>query len=110
MGPQRPGSRLTWVRPDTRRGPGCADPGRERLTTLFQAYSSAPLTKERAMKVKIRNSASKHRKKTGFLTRKKTRGGRKVNANQRRIAAGKPKRVKLVKARHIKAKKVRQAR
>lgn len=61
------------------------------------------------MKVKIRNSAAKHRKKTGFLTRKKTRGGRAVNKNQIKVAAGKPKRVKLMKARHIAAKKKRQA-
>ena len=62
------------------------------------------------MKVKIRKSAQKHAKKTGFLTRKKTRGGRAVVKNQRRIAAGKPKRVKLMKARHITAKKKKQAR
>ncbi|MDA3962679.1 MAG: hypothetical protein PF961_17985 [Planctomycetota bacterium] len=61
------------------------------------------------MKVKIRKSAAKHRKKTGFLTRKQTRGGRAVVRNQRRIAAGRPKRVKLMKARHITAKKARQA-
>lgn len=61
------------------------------------------------MKVKIRNSATKYRKKTGFLTRKKTRGGRAVNKNQRRIAAGRPKRVKLMKARHMTAKKKKQA-
>lgn len=61
------------------------------------------------MKVNIRRSSQKRRKQTGFLTRKKTRGGRAVNKNQRRIAAGKPKRVKLVKARHMRAKKARQA-
>ncbi len=36
------------------------------------------------MKLKIRNSAAKKRKKTGFLTRQKTAGGRKVNARHRR--------------------------
>ena len=36
------------------------------------------------MKVKIRNSSRKYKKKTGFLTRMKTRGGRKVIKNQRK--------------------------
>lgn len=44
------------------------------------------------MHVKRRNSALKHRRKTGFRTRMKTRGGRKVIARQRARAAGKPKR------------------
>ena len=35
------------------------------------------------MKLKIRNSSTKKRKKTGFLTRQKTVGGRKVNKRQR---------------------------
>jgi len=35
------------------------------------------------MKIKTRNSAAKRRKKTGFLTRQKTKGGRKVNKRQR---------------------------
>lgn len=56
------------------------------------------------MKVYVRTSATKHRKQTGFLTRKKTRGGRKTNSNQRRVAAGKPKRVTLMKKRHNKAR------
>lgn len=36
------------------------------------------------MKLKIRNSTTKKRKKTGFLTRQRSVGGRKVNARQRR--------------------------
>ncbi len=36
------------------------------------------------MKLKIRNSKSKHAKKTGFLTRQKTKSGKKINARQRR--------------------------
>lgn len=36
------------------------------------------------MKLKIRNSKSKKAKKTGFLARQRTKGGRKVNARQRR--------------------------
>lgn len=36
------------------------------------------------MKVKIRNSKAKKKKKTGFLTRQKTAGGRKINKRQRR--------------------------
>lgn len=36
------------------------------------------------MKLKIRNSKAKKQKKTGFLTRQKTKSGRKVNARQRR--------------------------
>ena len=35
------------------------------------------------MKLKIRNSRSKKSKKTGFRTRQKTAGGRKVNKRQR---------------------------
>ena len=36
------------------------------------------------MKLCIRHSSLKKRRLTGFLTRKKTRGGRKVITNQRR--------------------------
>ena len=57
------------------------------------------------MHVKIRTSAAKHRKKTGFLTRKKSRGGREVIREQRRVAAGRPKRAKLMRARHITRKR-----
>ncbi len=35
------------------------------------------------MKLKVRNSKNKKQKKTGFLTRQKTAGGRKVNKRQR---------------------------
>ena len=35
------------------------------------------------MKIKTRNSKSKRLKKTGFRTRQKTVGGRKVNRRQR---------------------------
>ncbi|HIG85489.1 MAG TPA: 50S ribosomal protein L34 [Planctomycetes bacterium] len=35
------------------------------------------------MKVKIRNSNKKYAKKTGFRTRQKTAGGRKINKRQR---------------------------
>lgn len=35
------------------------------------------------MKVKIRKSNAKHAKKTGYRTRQRTYGGRKVNARQR---------------------------
>lgn len=35
------------------------------------------------MKIKLRNSKAKHQKKTGFRTRQKTAGGRKVNRRQR---------------------------
>ncbi|MFT4540095.1 MAG: ribosomal protein L34 [Planctomycetota bacterium] len=35
------------------------------------------------MKLKIRNSAAKRRKKTGFLTRQKSVGGRKINKRHR---------------------------
>jgi ribosomal protein L34 len=41
------------------------------------------------MKLKIRNSTSKRKKKTGFRTRQQTAGGRKVNRNKRKRAAGK---------------------
>jgi len=35
------------------------------------------------MKLKIRNSKSKHSKKTGYRSRQKTAGGRKINRRQR---------------------------
>ena len=35
------------------------------------------------MKIKTRNSNKKHAKKTGFRTRQKSAGGRKVNRRQR---------------------------
>ncbi len=35
------------------------------------------------MKIKLRNSKAKKSKKTGFLTRQKTKGGRKTNRRQR---------------------------
>ena len=35
------------------------------------------------MKLKIRNSKSKHAKKTGYRSRQKTAGGRKINRRQR---------------------------
>jgi len=60
------------------------------------------------MKIYIRNSATKHRKKTGFLTRKKTRGGRAVNRRQRAVAAGRPKANKLARKRHVKNKQRRK--
>lgn len=40
------------------------------------------------MKLKIRNSTTKRKKKTGFRTRQQTAGGRKVNKRQRARAAG----------------------
>ncbi len=36
------------------------------------------------MKTNIRRSKAKHAKKTGFLTRQRTVGGRKTNRRQRR--------------------------
>ena len=36
-----------------------------------------------AVKVKIRKSKAKHAKKTGYRTRQKTKGGRKINRRQR---------------------------
>jgi ribosomal protein L34 len=35
------------------------------------------------MHTKIRKSTAKHAKQTGYLTRQKTKGGRKVNKRQR---------------------------
>lgn len=46
----------------------------------YPLRSLSPLS---AMKLKIRNSKSKKAKKTGFLTRQKTAGGRKVNKRHR---------------------------
>jgi large subunit ribosomal protein L34 len=36
------------------------------------------------MKINIRKSTLKHKKKTGYRTRQRTAGGRKVNRRQRR--------------------------
>ncbi len=36
------------------------------------------------MKIKVRNSSLKYKKKTGFLTRMKTKGGRRIIKNQRK--------------------------
>jgi len=36
------------------------------------------------MKIRRRNSTTKHGRMTGFRTRQKTKGGRKVNARRRR--------------------------
>jgi ribosomal protein L34 len=36
------------------------------------------------MKTNVRRSTTKHAKKTGYRTRQRTKGGRKVNARQRR--------------------------
>ena len=36
------------------------------------------------MKINIRNSVKKHAKKTGYRTRQRTPGGRKVNQRQRK--------------------------
>ncbi|QDU67172.1 50S ribosomal protein L34 [Engelhardtia mirabilis] len=35
------------------------------------------------MKIKIRKSRAKHAKTTGFLSRQRTKGGRKTNKRQR---------------------------
>ena len=35
------------------------------------------------MKIKLRNSKIKRKRKTGFRTRQKTAGGRKINKRQR---------------------------
>ena len=44
----------------------------------------SPRTREREMKVRIRKSNVKRARMCGFLARKKTRGGRKIIARQRR--------------------------
>jgi ribosomal protein L34 len=36
------------------------------------------------MKINVRKSKTKHAKKTGYRTRQRTKGGRKVNRRQRR--------------------------
>ena len=52
---------------------------------MLFALPTGPSARPRPpMKIKTRNSALKRRKKTGFRTRQKTTGGRKVNARQRR--------------------------
>ena len=42
-----------------------------------------PLAAVPNMKLRIRKSSSKHSKKTGYRTRQRTSGGRKVNKRQR---------------------------
>jgi large subunit ribosomal protein L34 len=44
------------------------------------------------MHIRTRRSALKHRKRTGFRRRMRTRGGRAIINRQRALAAGKPKR------------------
>ncbi|GDY14112.1 hypothetical protein LBMAG53_29900 [Planctomycetota bacterium] len=44
------------------------------------------------MHIRTRRSALKHRKRTGFRRRSKTKGGRAIISRQRALAAGKPKR------------------
>jgi ribosomal protein L34 len=41
------------------------------------------------MKLKIRTSNTKKSRSGGFRSRQKTKGGRKINARQRRLRAGK---------------------
>jgi ribosomal protein L34 len=36
------------------------------------------------MKINLRSSKTKHKKKTGYRTRQQTKGGRKTNRRQRR--------------------------
>lgn len=40
------------------------------------------------MKINIRSSNTKRSRKTGFRTRQKTKGGRKVNRRQRALRSG----------------------
>lgn len=40
------------------------------------------------MKINIRSSNTKRARSTGFRTRQKTKGGRKVNRRQRRLKSG----------------------
>jgi len=61
------------------------------------------------MKLKIRKSATKHRKKTGFLTRKRRRGGRETLREQRRVAAGHDKRAKRMRKRHVKNRRAKHS-
>ena len=58
-----------------------------RAATLFALATlhgpAGPLDPELSVKTNIRNSKSKHAKKTGYRTRQKTKGGRKINRRQR---------------------------
>jgi hypothetical protein len=60
------------------------------------------------MHTKIRKSSLKHRRQVSFLERQTNRHGRAINNNQRNVAAGKPKRIKVVKARHNKARRAKK--
>lgn len=55
-------------------------PPRAPLGLILLGSIVAPATD---MKLKIRNSKTKKAKKTGFLTRQRSAGGRKVNKRQR---------------------------
>lgn len=46
--------------------------------------TQGPRARAQAMKINIRKSTAKHAKKTGYRTRQKSKGGRKVNRRQRR--------------------------
>ncbi len=57
-------------------------PGLARRTVLGPIAAQTPRDPDQ-MKLKVRNSKAKKAKKTGFLTRQKTAGGRKVNKRHR---------------------------
>lgn len=90
LGPwwQRPPGQREEARSWRRESSGLAE-------DAFLAHSPSPSSTSRAyalslerrhctpMKLKIRNSKSKKAKKTGFLSRQRTSGGRKVNKRHR---------------------------
>ncbi len=57
--------------------------GRAGPTLLRFGSGVGPPGAPTAMKIRIRNSKTKRARKTGYRTRQKTAGGRKVNRRQR---------------------------
>ena len=68
---------------------GCTsrNPARARFALAFGAALTtllrSPAARQPSMKINTRSSSAKHAKKTGYRTRQKTKGGRKVNRRQR---------------------------
>jgi large subunit ribosomal protein L34 len=62
------------------------------LTKRIARYRARPF-KGTAMKTNVRRSSLKHRRRTGFRRRMRTRGGRALLSRQRALASGKKKKV-----------------
>ena len=77
-GPKEPGAGTPGRFPARESCPGAGNLEAARYTARLIRPDPEP-----AMKIKLRNSKAKKSKKTGYRTRQKTTGGRKVNKRQR---------------------------